>query len=98
MFPLVAVPGAVFGGLQITRLSHSLAYTQALAICPHRKGTKRYKQFVEYYSWKLQKRNQRNGGVRFVGLAQELTVAWLVLRQMLRIAAALHAVVATVMR
>lgn len=140
LFPLVACPGALFTGLQVTRLSQSLAFTQAAALCPHRKGgggatisraralhgstpargarprppphphpprpekrpppkgTKRYRQFVEYYAWKLQKRNARNVGVRVAGGLSELAAMWLLARQLLRVLAALHAALATLLR
>ena len=58
----------------------------------HTPGTRRHAQWVEYYTWKYQKRVNRNPAWQAVSFVQNAWVGYVLLGQLLRLAMALQAI------
>lgn len=70
----------LFGKDHLARAASSMAVT----LCEPYRHSKRYKQMVEYYSWKLENRYQRNIAYKGFAVCHDAVVCWALAFQLLR--------------
>ncbi|WIA20639.1 hypothetical protein OEZ85_005019 [Tetradesmus obliquus] len=58
----------------------------AVSLCQPYRGSKRYKQMVDYYQWKLERRYERSMTYKSTAFCHDALVWWTVLYQLLRLA------------
>ena len=82
--PVMLVPGS---RERLSRVTRSMA----TSLCSHRRGSPRYHDAVEYYSWKLEQRYARTAGFKVASLLHDSFFTYVALLQLLRLSHALSA-------